>query len=551
MTAAAVFKRVTIYHSDGTYTPVDVSKTCDYAAPARAIYWGARQIMLELGQLEPGDIIDYEIDKKGFTYALLGDMPQEGDDSRFIPPMRGQFYDIVPFWSSDPTLRKVYRVSLPAEKEIQFQFYQGDCSSSMRYEDGRKVYTFAKNEMMPFRREPNMVDLYDAAPKLMMSTTPDWKEKSRWFYGVNEDYGSFTAIPEAQKKVDELIRGKKTELEKVAVLTHWVADNIRYAGISMGKGEGFTLHNLKMNYTDRCGVCKDIAGTLIAFLRMAGFEAFPAMTMAGSRVETIPADHFNHCVAVVKLSDGTMMPLDPTWVPFCRELWSSAEQQQNYLPGTPEGTDLCITPISAPENHYVRIQANNVLDDKGTLKGSFTIEAEGQSDSNIRRIFTTGFQSEWKNALERQLLNVSPKARLEGVDYGRSPKDYRRAPIRMTFRYEIPDYALKSDQGVLIFKPFVLNNLYTQVLSYLRIDTNLEERKYGFKDACSRLVELEETLRIPSGYQLQGGEKLENLDGPGAGFTGYLGQDGNRLQLKTSLRLKKRVYEASDWGQFP
>ena len=52
-----------------------------------------------------------------------------------------------------------------------------------------------------------MVDFYDAAPKLMMSTTADWKEKSRWFYGVNEDYGSFTAIPEAQKKVDELIRG--------------------------------------------------------------------------------------------------------------------------------------------------------------------------------------------------------------------------------------------------------------------------------------------------------------------------------------------------------
>ena len=55
------------------------------------------------------------------------------------------------------------------------------------------------------------------------------------------------------------------------------------------------------------------------------------MTMAGSRVESIPADHFNHCVAVVKLADGTYMPLDPTWVPFCRELWSSAEQQQNYL----------------------------------------------------------------------------------------------------------------------------------------------------------------------------------------------------------------------------
>ena len=45
-------------------------------------------------------------------------------------------------------------------------------------------------------------------------------------------------------------------MEKNAVLTHWVADNIRYAGISMGKGEGYTLHDTKMNYTDRCGVCK-------------------------------------------------------------------------------------------------------------------------------------------------------------------------------------------------------------------------------------------------------------------------------------------------------
>lgn len=550
LTAAATFKRVTIYHTDGTYTMVDVSKTCDYAAPARAIYWGARQIMLELGALKPGDIVDYEIDKKGFTYALLADLPQEGDDSRFIPPMRGQFYDIVPFWATEPTLRKVYRVSLPAEKEIQFQFYQGDCASSMRYEDGRKVYTFAKNEIMPFRREPNMVDFYDAAPKLMMSTTADWKEKSRWFYGVNEDYGSFTAIPEAQKKVDELIRGKKTEMEKIAVLTHWVADNIRYAGISMGKGEGFTLHNLKMDYTDRCGVCKDIAGTLISFLRMAGFEAFPAMTMAGSRVETIPADHFNHCVAVVKLSDGTLMPLDPTWVPFCRELWSSAEQQQNYLPGTPEGTDLCLTPISDPENHYVRIKAQNTLDEKGALKGSFTIEAEGQSDSNIRRIFTTGFQSEWKHSMERQLLNVSPKARLESVDYGRAPKDYQKAPIRITFRYTIPEYALKGEEGELIFKPFVLNNLYTQVLSYLRIDTSLEKRAYGFKDGCSRLVEMEENLKLPAGYKWQGKEKQDQMDGTGAGFTGSLKQSGNQLQLKTSLRLKKRVYEAADWDSF-
>ena len=546
LTAYAEFKRVTIHRANGKVDELDVRKTCDYAAPARAIYWGARQIMIEVGALQPGDIVDYEIAKKGFTYALLA--AGNEDESRFIPPMRGQFYDIVPFWSNTPTVRKVYVVSIPMEKELQFQFYQGECASSMRYEDGRKKYSFAMDDMMPFAKEPNMVDLFDAAPKLMMSSTPQWKDKSLWFNKVNEDYGSFDPLPEAQKKVDELIKGKKTEMEKIAVLTHWVADNIRYSGISMGKGEGFTLHNTKMNYTDRCGVCKDIAGTLISFLRMAGFEAYPAMTMAGSRVESIPADHFNHCVAVVKLSNGAYMPLDPTWVPFCRELWSSAEQQQNYLPGVPEGSDLCITPVSAPENHYVRIKADNRLEADGTLCGTFTLTAEGQSDSNIRRIFTTGFQSEWKSTMERQLLVISPKARLLSVDYGKNPKDYQAAPIKITFWYEIPDYAIiGNDEMALV--PLTMHGLYDQVRSYLRIDTDIPERQYGFKDGCSRLVELDETIQLPQGYRLVQSVE-DNRKSPAADFEGYIRQENNKIDIHQKLALKKRVYEAGDWNGF-
>lgn len=547
LTAFAEFRHATVRKADGTVENIDIEEAAyDYTAPARAIYWGARQIMLDLGRLEPGDVVEYEISKKGFTYALLSDGQ---DDSRFIPPMRGQFYDIVPFWVSDPTVRKVYRVSVPMSKEMQFQFYQGECTSSVRFGDGCRIYTFCKDGILPFRREPNMVDLYDAAPKLMMSSTPSWKDKSLWFNKVNEDYGSFEHTPEAQAKVDWLIRGKKTEMEKIAVLTHWVADNIRYAGITMGKGEGYTLHKTEMNFTDRCGVCKDIAGTLISFLRMAGFEAYPAMTMAGSRVESIPADHFNHCVAVVKLSDGTYMPLDPTWVPFCRELWSSAEQQQNYLPGVPEGSDLCLTPVSAPENHYVRIKADNRLSANGTLTGTFTISAEGQSDSNIRRIFTTGWQSDWKRSMESQLLAVSPNARLLGVDWGKDPKDYQAAPIKITFRYEIPGYALKGD-GELLFKPMVMNNLYNQVKSYLRIDTGMEERRYGFKDSCSRLVELDETVQLPDGYVMETAPRSDSMTGVAADFKGSLTSSGGKMVLHQRLALKKRVYEAADWDNF-
>lgn len=86
LTAHAEFRYATIYRANGDVINLDVTEARDYAAPARAIYWGARQIMLEVGRLQPGDIVEYEIAKKGFTYALLtaGD-----DEERFIPPMRG------------------------------------------------------------------------------------------------------------------------------------------------------------------------------------------------------------------------------------------------------------------------------------------------------------------------------------------------------------------------------------------------------------------------------------------------------------------------------
>ena len=173
LTASAHFDNVTIYGSDGSVRQIDPSTTCDYAAPARAIYWGARQIMIELGALQPGDVVDYTIAKKGFTYALLADIPSD-DDERFVPPMRGEFYDIVPFWVDYPTVKKVYSVSVPDNKPVQYEFYQGECRSSVRKVDGRKLLTFSLSMAMPFAGEKNMVALYDVAPKLMLSSTDKW-----------------------------------------------------------------------------------------------------------------------------------------------------------------------------------------------------------------------------------------------------------------------------------------------------------------------------------------------------------------------------------------
>jgi hypothetical protein len=71
----------TIYKKNGEIISIDTSLIKDYPAPARAIYWGAREKMIEIGYLEPEDAIEIKMFRKGFTYALLNDEPE---DERYI-----------------------------------------------------------------------------------------------------------------------------------------------------------------------------------------------------------------------------------------------------------------------------------------------------------------------------------------------------------------------------------------------------------------------------------------------------------------------------------
>lgn len=547
LSAYVEIQRVKIYRKSGKVEEIDASNVLDYPAPARMIYWGAREKMIEVGKLEAGDAVEVFLFKKGYTYALLKEDVGE-EDERYIPPMRGHYYDIVPFWSGNPILEKIYEVEIPADKTVQYEFYNGEAKSSMVLKDGKKVFSFSKTNILPIKREQGMVAYSDVAPKLLISTSPNWQAKSLWFYGVNEDYGSFESTPEIDKKVAEIVKDAKTEMDSISLLTHWTADEIRYSGISMGEGEGYTLHTGEMNFTDRCGVCKDKAGMLITLLRAAGFESYPAMTMAGSRIDYIPADQFNHSVTIVKLRNGKYKLLDPTWVPFLRELWSSAEQQQNYLMGVPEGADLMITPISAPENHYFKIRGNTEILFDGTIKGTFTLTAEGQSDASIRRMFTSGYKTEWNKNLERELLKISPLAQLLELNYG-NPIDYKSGPISITIKFIIPDYAVVTDDEI-IFNPFIASNLFKRGMSHLYFNPDQNERKYPFRDRCSRFVELKESIKIPANTQCINEQTTNSFGDDVIYYESGFGQGGQTIKYFEKIKLGKRIYNADDWQLF-
>lgn len=86
------------------------------------------------------------------------------------------------------------------EKELQFQFYQGECASSMRYENNSKVYTFAMDNVMPFGREPNMVDLFRGSSQIDDVFHSSMEDKSLWFNKSDETRVVLPHCPKLRKK---------------------------------------------------------------------------------------------------------------------------------------------------------------------------------------------------------------------------------------------------------------------------------------------------------------------------------------------------------------
>ncbi len=307
---------------DGVRIPVSVANVKDLPAPQNAIYWSDRIKVLQLPRLRPGDGVEVLSMRKGYNYALLAgseagkggaaadDAPapryadawnriRTGEDDRYIPPMAGEYFDIVLMQAEVPIVEKSYTLVLPAAKRLQSREYNGPIYTRTSYSPDSTTTTWWVEDMPARPVEPRQPAEPDLSPKVVMTTAPDWEAKSKWFFDVNRN--QFEVTEEIRAHVDRVLAAagltRKSDPMKVAkALNHWVAQNIRYSGQTMGEGEGFTLHPSDMLMEYRSGVCKDIASMSITLLRAAGLNTYPAMTMAGSRIEDIPADQFNHCV---------------------------------------------------------------------------------------------------------------------------------------------------------------------------------------------------------------------------------------------------------------
>ncbi len=521
---------VRVHRKGGTLVVVDVSAAMDVPASLHHIYWPFRALALQLPRLLPGDTVEWVLERRGFSIAYLGDDPP-ADPERFVPPMRGHFHDSILFAETVPLVEKVYDLRLPPGVDLSFGTFGGPLDVH-RYptQEGGTRYVFQRRKAPALASEPRAPNPSNEVPKVVLATLSDWREKSAWFHQVNEPmFAHDAALREA---VVEILDGTHTDRERVLRLLRWVAREIRYSGLQVIRGEGYTLHPGLLTWEHRAGVCKDIAGMLVTLMRAAGFRrTWPAMTMAGARVEDIPADQFNHCVVAWERTDGDYVMLDPTWAPWSRHPWSLAESEQQYLVGAPLGDVLRTTPALEPSDNRLEITLDSRLRKDGTLDSRVEVRTSGYLETALRR----GLIGRPLADRLRPILDIaqamSPAARV--VRTRLSPKNIENLdePLNVTLEVEVPGWVTPDRDGHLAFVPPAFRHpVRTKRLweNFLIKDT--AKRTRGLAFTCPKEILLRGEVRLPGRFRLVSPTKGAEAETPiGSSSWSIRIEDGDRL----------------------
>lgn len=543
-------KELNIIRGDNAI-PVPLENVLDLSAPQSGIYWSDRIKMIQLPRLHIGDGVEIRLLRKGYSYALLDSgTALSPDDERYIPPMPGEYFDIVHFESTVPIVEKKFVLKLPADKRLHSQIYNGPMYSSTSYTNDITTYSWWVEDIPAWDPQPYRPGTSDIVTKVVMATVESWEAKSRWFFDINE--GQFEVTGPIKAKVDEILANagvaNGSDEEKAFELVHWVAQNIRYSGQTMGEGEGYTLHSGEMIFEQRSGVCKDIAGMLVTMMRAADLDSYAAMTMAGSRIEEVPADQFNHCVVALRGNDDGFVMYDPTWVPFSKDIWSKFETEQHYLIGTPKGERLNRITYSPPEESPMRITSTGTILSDGTLEGAFEFRGDGAMDRYLRGLLTWYRLSVIEDNLARWLGGINDRIEILDYKYG-DVLDFKKS-MWWRINYRIPEFALPVDDGLEFKSPMMQLIMKNRIFFRAASRDWPEKRRDDVFFYCTQLLDAKETLRLPDGLKVTEPEKSEEIDETYAYFLGESEMVKKEFVIRQKAEIRRRQIPQDGYSGF-
>jgi len=218
--------------------------------------------------------------------------------------------------------------------------------------------------------DPDVGNYDDILPQLVITRKGTWSAISQKMRKVvNSRLSSNKAM---RQKVARLIKGARTDEQKIQRLHEFVTRDIRYVGFEHGYG-GIVPRPTSLTLKRRYGDCKDKASLFVDMARIAGLNAYTVLTSTErkntDKLLSPSASYFNHMVACVDLKEKKEVCVDLT-DSYNSSMQLSANMQGAVRLDVREGTSLI---SKLPQDKYkwkIKVDSTNQFTKNGSIHES-------------------------------------------------------------------------------------------------------------------------------------------------------------------------------------
>lgn len=476
----------------GEVVPVDVAAnstvTIDDSQMEENIYDpNSKVLQVNIPELEIGDVVHW------ITRTTT---------MRSIIP--GEFADENEFEGDGYIRHIVYEVYAPADKPLKKIVLKSEIPGTVKYttftgDNKMQVYRWEVTNVPRMFDEPAMPPYENVVQRVLVSTTPDWRDVSKWYWTLSKPHLDATS-PELQKTVSDLTANAKTDLDKARALFYYVSQKVRYMGLTPEQDRpGFEPHDVSMTFAKKYGVCRDKAALLVAMLRTAGLNAYPVLVNVGSKKdEEVPDAGFNHAIVGVEMQKGQYLLLDPT-DEHARDFQPWYDGDQSYLVARPEGEDIKTSAFKPPEENMMRIKTTGVLTAAGELQAKSELWFQGANDDVYRNAFSDMKADDLRRFFEHDLKEAIPGARLTSLKVTPENMLDISTPIKAEMEFTVDDMTATGHGNSVVTVPWIGNNL--GVVNRLLAGTGeLDKRKYPMQTRIACGLDEEVSLKLTGGF---------------------------------------------------
>ena len=475
----------------GEVLPVDVAanskETIDDSQMAMNIYDPNSKILrVNIPQLEIGDIVH--------------SVTRQNIDRSIIP---GEYSEESVFEGPSFIRHMTYQVRAPLDRPLKSIALRDEVPGTVKYHtqpgpDHTVVYDWEIANVPRMFDEPSMPPYEMVLQRLFVSTTPDWREVSKWYWNLSQPHLEATS-PEMKQTAEDLTAGAKTDLDKIKAIFYYVSKGIRYMGRTPETDRpGFEPHDVKLTFGKKYGVCRDKAALLVSLLRAAGLPAYPVLINVGTRKDQEVADpDFNHAIVSVEMKKGEYQLMDPT-DENTRDLLPSSDFYQSYLVCRPEGEILKLSPVAPADEHMMEVQTTGSLTAAGHLEAKSQLLFAGVNDDAYRNMFVHMKPDDQRRYFERTIKQAMPGARLDSFKLMPENLQDTAEPVHAELAFSVDGVTASGNGKAVLNLPWLGKRL--GVVNFILRGAGLEKRKYPMQTYVACGLKEDINLKLGQGF---------------------------------------------------